>query len=64
VDFALTEAAYAIVRILQRFPLIMLPPGEKVELTGVEKQTMTLVLSISDGCKVQINGKSMEEFND
>jgi len=53
-DFALTEAAYAIVRILQRYPQIALPPGEKIELTGVEKQTMTIVVQISEGCRVQI----------
>ena len=53
VDFALTEAAYAIVRIFQRYPSIALPDGEKVELLGVEKQSMTLVLQIADGCKVQ-----------
>lgn len=51
VDFALTEAAYTIVRVLQRFPDIRLRVGEKVEPLGVEKQKMTLVLSIADGCK-------------
>jgi hypothetical protein len=56
VDFAITEAAYAVVCILKRFPQINLPLGEKIELTGVEKQTITLVISISDGCKVQIGG--------
>jgi hypothetical protein len=54
VDFALTEAAYTIVRVLQRFPDIELLEGEKVELLGVEKQKMTLVMSIADGCKVQL----------
>ncbi|OAL44042.1 cytochrome P450 alkane hydroxylase, partial [Pyrenochaeta sp. DS3sAY3a] len=53
-DFALTEAAYTTVRILQRFHKISLPEGEIVEPVGVEKQTMTLVISIKDGCKVQI----------
>ncbi|OAL42680.1 cytochrome P450 alkane hydroxylase [Pyrenochaeta sp. DS3sAY3a] len=53
-DFALTEAAYTTVRILQRFHKIELPEGELVELVGVEKQTMTLVVSIKDGCKVRI----------
>ena len=37
VDFALVEAAYAVVRIIQRFPTIKLPEGEKVELGGIEK---------------------------
>jgi predicted DNA-binding antitoxin AbrB/MazE fold protein len=54
VDFALTEAAYTVVRLLQRFQSITLPAGEKVELVGVEKQDMTLVISIKEGCKVEI----------
>jgi cytochrome P450 len=54
VDFALTEAAYTIVRLIQRFPVIQLPPGEIVELTGVEKQTVTLVMFITQGCKVEL----------
>ncbi|OQU99595.1 hypothetical protein CLAIMM_05205 [Cladophialophora immunda] len=53
-DFAVTEAAYAIVRLIQRFPIIKLPPNEMLEPTGVEKQTMTLVLSITRGCKVEL----------
>ena len=53
-DFGFYEAAYVTVRILQRFPDLRLPPGEKVELVGVEKQTMTLVVSITEGCRVQI----------
>ncbi|KAI0400446.1 cytochrome P450 alkane hydroxylase [Xylaria palmicola] len=53
-DFALTEAAYIIVRILQRYPKVALPEGEKVELVGVEKQTVTLVLQIAEGCKVDL----------
>jgi hypothetical protein len=54
VDFAQTEAAYVIVRIFQRYPNIRLPEGETVEVVGVEKQTMTLVLQISGGCKVDL----------
>jgi hypothetical protein len=57
VDFALTEAAYTVVRLLQQFPVIGLPAGHKVELTGVEKQTMTLVLSPTEGCMVDIASK-------
>ncbi|KAK8111826.1 uncharacterized protein PG998_008283 [Apiospora kogelbergensis] len=53
-DFALTEAAYAVVRIMQKYPSIRLPKGEAVDLTGVEKQKMTLVLQIKDGCKVEL----------
>ena len=54
-DFGLTEAAYTVVRLIQRFPTMKLPPGEKVELVGVEKQTMTLVLSITEGCNVELH---------
>jgi hypothetical protein len=54
VDFALTEAAYTVVRLLQQFPTIRLPADQKVELTGVEKQTMTLVISSTEGCMVDI----------
>lgn len=54
VDFALTEAGYTVVRLLQRFQTIKLPEGESVELVGVEKQTMTLVVSIKEGCKVVV----------
>ncbi|ETI28814.1 hypothetical protein G647_01266 [Cladophialophora carrionii CBS 160.54] len=53
-DFAVTEAAYTIVRLIQRFPIIQLPPGEIVEPTGVEKQTMTLVMFSAQGCKVEL----------
>lgn len=53
VDFALTEAAYAVVRILQRFPVVKMPADQVYEKTGSERQTMTLVLSVTDGCKVQ-----------
>ncbi|KAI1539866.1 CypX Cytochrome P450 [Pyrenophora tritici-repentis] len=55
-DFALTEAGYTIVRLLQRFPNLRLPDGERVELVGVEKQMATIVLSIKEGCKVEVGG--------
>ena len=54
VDFALTEAAYTVVRLIQRFQSITLPENTTVELTGVEKQTMTLVVSITEGCMVEV----------
>ncbi|KAL8904216.1 MAG: hypothetical protein Q9171_007130 [Xanthocarpia ochracea] len=53
-DFALTEAAYTVVRILLQFPVIRLPAGTKVKLTGVNKQAITLMLSSIEGCKVEI----------
>jgi hypothetical protein len=49
VDFALVEAAYTIVRMVQRFSTIKLPEGEKVELAGVEKQRIALVIFITEG---------------
>jgi len=54
VDFALAEAGYTVVRLLRRFKTLKLPKDESVELVGVEKQVMTLVVSIKDGCKVEI----------
>jgi hypothetical protein len=52
VDFAMTEAAYAVVRILQRYPNITLPPHEKVVKTGQEKQSITLVIAPEEGCRL------------
>ena len=52
VDFALTEAAYTVVRILQRYPTIGKPNDESDEKTGKEKQTMTMVISITEGCRI------------
>jgi hypothetical protein len=54
VDFALTEAACTVVELLRKFSTIELPRDEAVELVGVEKQVMTLVISIKDGCKVNV----------
>ncbi|KAI5919353.1 cytochrome P450 alkane hydroxylase [Camillea tinctor] len=53
-DFALTETAYTIIRILQRYPSLCLPEAEKVQLSGQEGQTATIVLRPADGCKVCI----------
>jgi hypothetical protein len=55
VDFTLTEAAYVTISLLQRFPSIKLPKSELVELVGVEQQTITLVISNKEGCKVCVN---------
>ena len=53
-DFALTEAAYVVLRILQTYKHIALPSDEVVELTGVEKQTITLTVASAEGCKVEL----------
>jgi cytochrome P450 len=53
-EFALLEAGYTVVRIIQRFPYITVPDGDaKVEL-GKEKQTLTLVVAPGEGCRVQL----------
>ena len=53
-DFAIMEVSYVVVRLLQKFPLIGLPVGEKNEPVGTEKQRLTLVLSSADGCRVEL----------
>jgi hypothetical protein len=53
VDFAMTEAAYTVVRLLQRFPVLEKPDDEVEVRTGKEQQTMTLVLAITKGCRVR-----------
>ncbi|KAE8146091.1 cytochrome P450 [Aspergillus avenaceus] len=54
-DFALTEASYAIIRIIQAFPGLRLPPELTVVPPGEEKQSLTLVVSSAEGCKVLLN---------
>jgi len=54
VEFALAEAGYTVVRIIQRFGTIKLSESDTVELIGVEKQVMTLVVAVADGCKLEI----------
>ena len=53
-EFALLEAAYAVARIIQKFPQLNLPDDEVVVKTGMEEQTVTLVLYCPDGCRVNI----------
>ncbi|KAI4227579.1 MAG: hypothetical protein L6R36_002280 [Xanthoria steineri] len=53
-DFALMEASCLIVRILQEFPDIRLPPGHSIVPTGQEKQELTVFLKSADGCKVVV----------
>lgn len=54
-DFALMSISYTIVRLLQAYPVICLPDGEKNEPIGTEKQRLTLVLSCADGCRVKFS---------
>lgn len=53
-DFAVMEVSYTVVRLLQTFPVIALPDGEKNETVGTERQRLTLVLTSADGCRVQL----------
>lgn len=46
------EASYAIIRIIQTFPNLRLPPDQPQEPTGLEKQSLTIVIASADGCKV------------
>ncbi|KAI0476932.1 cytochrome P450 [Xylaria cf. heliscus] len=53
-DFALMEASFAIIRVLQRYPKIRLAPGMPNEPVGAEKQTYTIGLSPADGVYVAL----------
>jgi cytochrome P450 len=57
-DFALMQISYTVVRLLQTFPSIKVPVGEKLEHIGDERQQLTLVLSCADGCRVMISRDS------
>ncbi|KAF2430667.1 cytochrome P450 [Tothia fuscella] len=54
-DFALMEASYAVIRILQAFPNIRLPPGVPNEPLGTERQDYTIGLAPADGVKVLLS---------
>ncbi|KAM0281820.1 hypothetical protein ACHAQH_003309 [Verticillium albo-atrum] len=51
-DYAIMEASYGIIRMLQEYPDIRLPPDVPNEPAGKEKQSLTIVLSSADGVKV------------
>ncbi|KAK4452222.1 cytochrome P450 [Podospora aff. communis PSN243] len=44
-----------VVRLLQNFPIIELPEGERIEPVGTERQKLTLVLSSADGCRMRVS---------
>ncbi len=54
-DFALMEASCAIIRLLQEFPNIRLPPDYPTVPIGQEKQELTVFLKSADGCKVLLS---------
>ena len=53
--FALMEASCAIIRLVQKFPQIRIPPECPVVMTGQEKQELTVFLKSADGCKVLLD---------
>jgi cytochrome P450 len=54
-EFALTEAGYTIVRLLQTFPSLTLPVSEQPAIpAGEERQAVTLVLASADGCCLEL----------
>ncbi|MCJ1311554.1 hypothetical protein MMC25_005227 [Agyrium rufum] len=53
-DFALSEASYAIVKVVQAFPNLRLPPHVTKERTGQERQTLGIAVSSAEGCQVAL----------
>lgn len=53
-DFALLEAGFTIVRLLQTFEIIEMTDTSFKAPLGVEKQVLTLVVSSGDGCCVRM----------
>ena len=53
-EFALLEASYVVVRMLQKFRSFELHPGDKDIAVGTEKQEITLVLASFDGCRIRM----------
>ncbi|KAI4208912.1 MAG: hypothetical protein LQ351_008100 [Letrouitia transgressa] len=54
-DFALVEASYTVVRLLQKYPRIELAEDQAYERTGSEAQKMTLVMAAGDGCVLRLS---------
>jgi hypothetical protein len=52
-EFALFEAGYVTVRMLQKFRALELDPRDTEIALGTEKQEVTLVLASKDGCRVR-----------
>ncbi|KAF2477703.1 cytochrome P450 [Lindgomyces ingoldianus] len=53
-DFAIAETAYTIARIIQVFPQIGVSEVEAKVKLGAERQSITLVVSSAEGCKVEL----------
>jgi hypothetical protein len=52
-DFALIEASYTIVRMLQKYSVIKSSENQVYEKVGFEQQKMTLVMAAANGCVLQ-----------
>jgi hypothetical protein len=53
-DFAIVEASYTIVRLLQTFREFEYDPHQKMVKVGDERQDVTLVLAPVDGCHIRV----------
>ncbi|KAI0544108.1 cytochrome P450 [Xylaria curta] len=54
-DFAILEASYTVVRLVQAFPQITVPRTEPRVEVGDERQNLTLVVSCAEGCVVSMS---------
>ncbi|KAL8734574.1 MAG: hypothetical protein Q9166_001474 [cf. Caloplaca sp. 2 TL-2023] len=52
-EFALLEAGFVVVRILQKFRSFELGPKDKGVVVGTENQEVTLVVASTNGCRVK-----------
>lgn len=53
-EFALVEASYTIVRLLQIFKDFEYDPDQEIAEVGQEPQDVTLVLAPTDGCHIRV----------
>jgi cytochrome P450 len=54
-DFALVEAGFTIVKMLQEYQVLEIAAGEMIEVIGREKQVMTLILQVGGrGVRVKL----------
>ena len=54
-NFVLMEASYGLVRLLQEFPNLRMAPDAPKITPGREKQSLTIVISSAEGCKVLLH---------
>lgn len=49
------EASCVIVRVLQTFPNLRLPENALIEPTGQEQQSLGILITSAEGCKVVLD---------